>query len=693
MAILPMKHIEIIAMQKDAKKIVELLQRLGTVDVTERDTADVTDDLSLFPTRTSLNQLEKTSQSISHAISLVEEYSTEKKPFLSGFAGREALSLDEFAKRADKIDETMKVVYDIEALDRKIASETTVRTHTQHQLDAILPWEKLDIPMQYTGSQKTSCIVGQFADPYTDASFYEAFCQQYSAMKESEAVLKGKTFSSEELVIPAIYSEIVYTAGDQTCICIMTHKKDYEDVLATLRRMSFIAPSDPTKHPPEVRISRLRNRIKEATETIADSRKKLSDYTEYLDDLYFLSDYIVMRQDKYEMLGQLLFSKKTFILDGFVAAEDLENVEKTLTSKFDLVFESRDPYDDEEVPVKFHNNDFTSAVEDIVESYSAPSRTDIDPNPVMAFFYYFFFGMMLSDAGYGILMMLGTLFVLKKRKPEGNNRKNMLKFLFCGMATTFWGFIYGSFFGDVVGVVSENFFHHRVDLRPIWFDPSKEPMRLLILSFVLGLVHILLGLGAKFYRMWKNGDKVGAFCEVGCWYLVFAGVFIFILPMLTGLLFPGYEFVLGNQLNNIGIGIAIAGAAGLILTGGRESKGIIGKIIGGFASIYGVTGFFSDLLSYSRLMALGLVTGIVGSVANSIGTLYKGDLLIIKLPLFLFVFLFFHSINMAISALGAYVHVNRLQYVEFFTKFYDGGGKMFRPFTGNTKHFKIKEDN
>ena len=479
MAILPMKHIEIIAMQKDAKKTVDLLQRLGTVDVTERDAEDETDQLSLFPTRTSLNQLEKTSNSIKHAIALVEEFSTVKKPFLSGFAGREELSVEEFNECASCNDETMKIVYDIEALDRKIASETTVRTHTQHQLDAILPWEKLDIPMQYTGSQKTACITGQFSEAYDEKSFYAEFCNQYQAMKESEAVLKGISADKDELVIPDIYTEIVYTAGDQTCASFIVHKKDYEDVMATLRRMSFTAPSDPTKHPPEVRITRLKNRIKEANDTIAASREKLSEYTKYLDDMYFLSDYLITRQEKYKMLGQLLFSKKTFILDGFVAAEDLEKVEKRLTSKFDLVFESRDPLPDEEVPAKFKNGPFVSPVEDIVESYSAPAKGDIDPNPVMAFFYYFFFGMMLSDAGYGILLCLGTLFVLKKRKPEGNAKKNMMKFFYCGLATIFWGIMYGSFFGDLVGAVSKGFFDGSRWLPPLWFDPSDDPMKLL----------------------------------------------------------------------------------------------------------------------------------------------------------------------------------------------------------------------
>ena len=677
-------------MQRDAKKIVELLQRLGTVDVTERYEEDVSDDLALFPTKTSLTQLEKSSQTVEHAISLLEEYSTEKKPFLAGFAGRTEMSLEDFKTRSDRIDETMKIVYDIEALDRKIASEKTVSVHTRHQLDAILPWEKLDIPMQYTGSGKTTCIVGNLPENYTEASFHEAFVAQYAAMKESEATLSGREFEADKLSFPEFYTEIVSSAMDQTCACFIVHKKDYKEVMDTLRRMSFTAPADPTKHPPEVRIGRLKKRIDEASATIEESREKLRNYANKLDDLYFLSDYLIMRKEKYEMLGSLLFSKKTFILDGFVAVEDCDKVVDALESNFDLFVETRDPRDDEEVPAKFKNNAFVSPVEDIVESYSAPCKTDIDPNPVMSFFYYFFFGMMLSDAGYGILLCLGTLFVLKKRKPEGNTKKNMMKFFYCGVATTFWGFMYGSFFGDLVGAVSRGFFDGSRELPPIWFDPSKDPMKLLILSFILGFVHICIGLGANFYKMWKNGDKVGAICDCGFWHLTFAGLAILLFPMVAPMMAP-VTIPESIPLGEIGKYVALAGVAGLVLTGGRNAKGFIGKVIGGVGTIYGVTGYFSDLLSYSRLMALGLVTGIIGTVANMIGTLFGTG--VVKLLIFIFVFVFFHAINLGISALGAYVHVNRLQYVEFFAKFYEGGGVMFHPFTSNTKHFKIKEDN
>lgn len=682
MALVQMRHIEIIALQQDAKAIVDLLQRLGTVDVTERDSKDVTEDLKLFSSKNSLNQLDKSYAMVQHAISLVEEYAGTKKSLLAGFEGRKELTEEEFNARIDKMDAVMKYVYDIEAQDRTISSETTVLKHTKQQLDAILPWENLDIPMQFEGTSKTSCLVGFLPEQYDVSELEHAIKEQFASIKQSDAQLKGQEFKADELSFPDLYIEIVYSSSNQTCVCVMTHKRDYEDVNNCLRRLSFTTHSDPTKHAPEVRINRLKARSETADTAIREAKSRIKSYADKLDDLYFLSDYLIMRHDKYEMLGQLLFSDKAFILDGFVAAEDEEKVLNELNSKFNLYVDCRDPLPEEEVPAKFKNNAFVSPVEDIVESYSGPSSTDIDPNPVMSFFYYFFFGMMLSDAGYGLLMAIGTLFVLIKAKPEGNNRKNMLKFLYCGIASVFWGLMFGSFFGNVVGAISTGFFDGSVSLPPLWFDPNEDPMFLLILSLVLGFIHILVGLGANFYKLWKNGDKVSAICDVGFWYVSFAGIVLVILPMAITTTLP---------LATIGKWVAIAGAAGLVLTGGRNSPKLMGKILGGFGSLYNVSGYFSDLLSYSRLMALGLVTGIVGSVANTIGTLFGTG--IVKWIIFIIVFVFFHSVNMAISALGAYVHVNRLQYVEFFTKFYDGGGKMFKPFAINTKHYKFKEDN
>jgi len=299
----------------------------------------------------------------------------------------------------------------------------------------------------------------------------------------------------------------------------------------------------------------------------------------------------------------------------------------------------------------------------------------------MSFFYYLFFGMMLSDAGYGLIMVLGTLFVIIRLKPEGTTRMNMYKFLFCGVSSVIWGLMFGSFFGNVVNAVGTAFFHSNVSLDALWFNPVEKPLEMLILSLILGFIHLMAGLALKFVNMWKHNDKLGAIFDVGSWWIVFTGLGMMIVNMAVPT---------GLPLEKIGPWVAIAGAAMLVLTQGRSSPSIPGKIMGGLGSLYGISGYFSDTLSYSRLMALGLVTGIVGQVFNTIGTVIGSG--IVRIFIFIPVFIFGHAVNLGISALGAYVHTNRLQYVEFFSKFYEGGGKAFSPFSTRTRHFKFKED-
>jgi V/A-type H+-transporting ATPase subunit I len=257
----------------------------------------------------------------------------------------------------------------------------------------------------------------------------------------------------------------------------------------------------------------------------------------------------------------------------------------------------------------------------------------------------------------------------------------MFKFMFCGTSSVVWGLMFGSFFGNVVNAVGTAFFNSDISLDALWFNPVEKPLEMLILSLILGFVHLMAGLALKFVNMWKHGDRLGAIFDVGSWWIVFAGLGMMIINM---------AIPTGLPLDRIGPWVAIAGAAALVLTQGRSSPSIPGKIMGGLGSLYGISGYFSDTLSYSRLMALGLVTGIVGQVFNTIGTVIGSGF--VRVLVFIPVFLFGHAVNLGISALGAYVHTNRLQYVEFFSKFYEGGGKTFAPFSTRTKHFKFKED-
>lgn len=314
--------------------------------------------------------------------------------------------------------------------------------------------------------------------------------------------------------------------------------------------------------------------------------------------------------------------------------------------------------------------------------YSPPSHDDIDPTPLLAFFFYFFFGMMFSDAGYGLLMAVAIGIVLKIFKPDEQMRNNLKLFQYCGISTLIWGLVFGSIFGDAPAVIYNRFTGASLtmaDILPLpTLDPQKDALTLMVISIAFGLVHILVGMGCKFYVCLKQKDYGGAFFDTGLWMLMLIGFAVLAVGIMTS------PIVL-----NIGAGIAAACAVGLVLTQGRNKKGF-GKIIGGLASLYDITGYISDLLSYSRLLALGLTTGVMAQVFNMLaamfGTGISGSIIMVV------IMIIGHAINIGLNALGSYVHTMRLQYVEMFSKFYEGGGQEFEPFSLKSKYIKIQED-
>jgi V/A-type H+-transporting ATPase subunit I len=217
----------------------------------------------------------------------------------------------------------------------------------------------------------------------------------------------------------------------------------------------------------------------------------------------------------------------------------------------------------------------------------------------------------------------------------------------------------------------------------VWMNPAGDDlMKVMLYCFLFGIIHLFVGVGIKGYMTWCQGDRFGAICDTLSIYMAIGGV----APILAGMIIdvPG-------GVKNVSKYIALAGVILIVLTAGRASKGIVGKLGSGLYALYNtVSGYLSDILSYSRLLALGLVTGIIGSVVNMMGTLPSN--MVIKTVLFIVVFIIGHAVNFGINIIGAYVHTNRLQYVEFFSRFYEGGGSAFNPLKVNSKTFSFKEE-
>ena len=384
-------------------------------------------------------------------------------------------------------------------------------------------------------------------------------------------------------------------------------------------------------------------------------------------------------------------SEKTFIVTGYVPKRSVKKLEESLTSRFDLSFETEDVPEDEEAPVLLSNGHFASAADGITASFGLPAKGEIDPTTIMSACYVFLFGLMLSDAAYGLIVFLACFIAIKKFPRMGENLKKSLRlFMYCGLSTLFWGVLFGGYFGDAVNIISKTFFGREVSIPALWFVPLNDPMKMLICSMIFGVIHLFLGLGIKGYMYLKNKDTLGFVCDVVLWYMMLIGLVLILLPTELFGSIAQVQIVFPPAVSMLAKWMAIIGAVGILCMSARTTKNPVLRLALGAYDLYNISGWLSDVLSYSRLLALGLATGVIASVVNQMGSMFGGGP--VGAVLFIIIFCFGHLFNLAINLLGAYVHTCRLQYVEFFGKFYEGGGREFSPFKQNTKYVDIKED-
>ena len=250
--------------------------------------------------------------------------------------------------------------------------------------------------------------------------------------------------------------------------------------------------------------------------------------------------------------------------------------------------------------------------------------------------------------------------------------------------------MFGGYFGDAVDVVSRTFFGREITIPAVWFVPLNDPMKMLVMSMLFGVLHLFLGLGIKGYMLLRDKKVLDFFCDVVLWYCLLIGLILILIPSELFASMAQMNIVFPEPVNMLAKVLAAFGALGILLMSGRSSRNPALRLALGAYDLYNITGWLSDVLSYSRLLALGLATGVIASVINQMGSM-AGDG-ILGAVVFILVFLVGHVFNLAINLLGAYVHTCRLQYVEFFGKFYEGGGRMFEPFRRTTKYVDSKED-
>jgi len=650
MSIVKMNKISVIGLDYEKEQIIDSLMKMGVVEIIDIGQNNMSEELErlVIPDgdEDAVATFENEISRIKTAIDYLSKYNTKKKKL---FEPKRVVGPDLLNRIINNQDRLWNVVRQLDEYEEKLSGLKAEENRHLNLIASIEPWRLLTIPVDIVSTKSTTVLFATVPAAVDTGEIEQNLYEQ----------------------APESYLEVVNRDNDQSYLLLIYHKSVEETVSGIMKQYGFnTVHFKGLNGTVEENIKRSSKIIDDIEKQKKEIDKSISALADEMDDLQVLYDYLAIERDKKQVLSRLVKTDKVFMLEGWLPRDESEKVKNHILKHWDVVVEIREPEKDEQYPILLKNNRFVKPFELVTELFSLPNSNEIDPNAFMAPFFFFFFGLMVGDAGYGLLMVLGTGIILRKFKFEGTIDKLIKLLFYCGISTFAWGALLGGWFGDVVSAVTGGAY----TIKPIWFNPLEDPMKLLIWSFVFGVIHLFTGMGINAYKQIREGKIVDAIFDTGFWYIFLIGLML----LLAG----GTFAVIGKYM-------AIIGAVLLVLTQGRSEKNIFKKFTKGLLSLYNSVGFFSDVLSYSRLLALGLSTGVVASVINTIGTLFGfGPFGIV---VFIVAFVVGSLFNMLINVLGAYVHSSRLQYVEFFGKFYEGGGKAFEPFKIKTKYTNLDD--
>lgn len=670
MAVLQMQRVSICALKKDRKSILEKLQSMGILEISQ--VADEDDAFSRMDTMNARVSFEKKANIADQALDVLDGYAPESKSMFASLEGKKLIGSSRFQSAVADKEKIMDTAADLIQTSKVIAEKKAAILKLENQIESLTPYLSLEVPMNYSGTKKVAMFIGTMAAETQLQDVYSTLAEQ---LPEVEAV----------------DIQIISSDQDAVYLAVLCMRKDASKVEEVLRSAGFARPAQLSEEVPSVKTQELKESIQQLNNEIKEQEDKIKSCAEERERLRYISDYFRMRAEKYEVLGTLPQSQRTFVISGYTAKKFVPALEKAIGANYDCVMDVEEVGEEEEVPTILQNNSFSRSWEGIVESYGLPKRGEFDPTTIMSFFYVFFFGMMLSDAAYGAILAIACFVLLKKFPRMSPGMYQSIKlFMFCGISTVIWGILFGGYFGNIVDVVSAKFFGTTITPAALWFIPLNDPMKLLVYSMLFGVIHLFVGLGIKGYMCIKNRQFMDFFCDVVLWFCLVVGLILMLLPSSLFASIAQTEIVFPDVVNLMAKVLAIFGAVGIVLMSGRGTKNPGIRLALGAYDLYNITGWLSDVLSYSRLLALGLATGVIASVINQMGSMVPNN--IFGIIAFILIFVVGHSLNLAINLLGAYVHTNRLQFVEFFGKFYEGGGKPFEPFCADTKYVDIKEE-
>ena len=649
MAILKMKKLRLMAVRSRKDELLRELIRHGCVEFSELEDQIQGSDVESILSRESSDVATLKSQltSLNHAIALLDTYAPKKGKLLSAKPELEDLAfLDDTG-----LSGALKFAGAIEGYDARIKRISAEESRQRGIIDSLQPWLGLDLPLNTEGTERCGVLMGTIPVKMELADVQAALSQ---VDEESELFQVNEDKRDRYVLLVAMKETI---PAMQEC----------------LRGFGFTASAlGSMKGTARECLSAAGEALKELAAEKEACAQSIVDEAVRRDELKLAADRVSTKIALAEADEKLYGTASTVVMEGWIPEEKEQELIKVFDD-FGCAYETLTPTVEEypEVPVKLKNNKVTNGLNMVTEMYSLPAYGSLDPNPLMAPFFILFYGLMMADMGYGLLMVIAALVAMKKIKPRKGSLSFCQLLLWGGISTFVCGALTGGFFGDALVKIGQILGKPSGwGELPALFSPMTDSMMVLIGAMVLGLVHLNTGMVINFVKKTKRGQLADAIWEEGALWVTLVGIILFVL-----------------KIGNVS-GVPVVLVIGLVMVfygGSRSAKGL-GKLLSIFTTLYNTaTGWFGDILSYSRIMALMLAGSVIATVFNTIGAIAN------SFWLFIPVFLIGHALNFALNLLGCYVHDLRLQCLEYFGKFYEDGGRPFKPLEVTTKYYNVAE--
>ncbi|MBN2374233.1 V-type ATP synthase subunit I [bacterium] len=660
-----MKKIEIVALKRIKDELLEQLQHEGSVHIVN--IRDSLPEVSPFIKPSELNQESEDIGwlgQIKFAIQYLKRFDQSQKGMLASL-------MDGPIKASRKDIKSLLSDFSIEAavnrcheMEKKSQSLDSERQEIEKILECLSGWQALDAPLN---------------DIYDGTKFLDF----YPLLIPTEQL--DPFMNAVESSFPNTSLFDIQDSGSNKSVLLIAFKSEKTKVEEHINNSGAQIVSLPyASETPAQMSQRLKNRLEEIGKEKIALEEEGSELLAALNKLKILFDHYQNQEGKRDIQKHLAFTEQTVTVSGWVKEKEIDGIKKSLanlTGGMDI--EILEPEKDESPPIALTNNSFATPFEFVTKLYGYPNHRELDPTPILAIFFFVFFGMCMTDFGYGLLIAGFSFWGLRNLYLDKGKKTVLRLFLLCGISTAICGALAGSWFGDIFNYLP-GCFNFLVSFRDklAIIDPIKDPLKFLIIALIMGFIQVLTGICIQIYKFIRARDYYAAFLQKMPWVVFLTSLILFIV-LKNNSSVPLYIIKIVKWS-------AIGGALVIALCEGRGERNPLKRIGTGLLALYGTVGFYADTLSYSRLLALGLATAVIANVVNQMAILSRG-IPYIGIVFMAAILVAGHLFNLLINMLGAFVHTSRLQFVEFFTKFFEGGGRAFKPFALQNKYTYIED--